>query len=380
MITTGVTGRDWRASITEWGAIEPWDGSPPLDWYVAADDRWHVPSQEPTVRQRRVDGTPVVETRLRVPHGDVVQTVYSCADAGGVTVIEVVNESTLPVAVAFDRSDVLTERPTAPVPVQGITLPEEAFVLPLGHRARLRVGIVHGPQRSGTLPAALPNAAQVVSGWSTLVGRASRFVLPDSDAALVERVTAERCELLLGGPPAIDHDPIAFAIGVGELVRMGERAEPWIPDLVAAVERIGPHPGWAGDAALSAVGRCLSEAGELRALRDLERIVAGRSASTRPDPAPDGVCGVAWLESLVAGGGVLFPDAIPRRWWGESFEAHGVPTGPASTVSLAVRWHGERPAILWEQSEPPIELSAPVAAPGWSTASSSGEALWPAPR
>ena len=65
-----------------------------LNWFVAADDRWHVPAVEPTVRQQRLAGTPVTETRVRVPHGDVVHTVYSCADAGGVTVIEVVNEST----------------------------------------------------------------------------------------------------------------------------------------------------------------------------------------------------------------------------------------------------------------------------------------------
>ncbi|HZB42412.1 MAG TPA: hypothetical protein VE487_15675, partial [Ilumatobacter sp.] len=116
-VTTGVVGRRWRASVTTWGAIEPWDGSPPLDWYVAADDRWHVPRHEPAVRQARVDGTPVTETRVRVPGGDVVQTVYSCADAGGVTVIEVVNESSLPVAIAFDRRNVLTERPITDVPI-----------------------------------------------------------------------------------------------------------------------------------------------------------------------------------------------------------------------------------------------------------------------
>src|SRR5690606_32379273 len=110
-ITTGVTGGPWRASVTAWGAIDPWDGSRRLDWYVAAEDRWHVPRAESTVRQRRVDGTAVVETRLRVPNGDVVQRSWSVPDAGGITVIEVENESPLPVAVAFDRRDVLTERP-----------------------------------------------------------------------------------------------------------------------------------------------------------------------------------------------------------------------------------------------------------------------------
>ena len=80
MSTTGVAGGSWRADVTPWGAIEPWDGSPSLDWYVAADDRWHVPSREPAVRQVRLSGTAVVETRVRVPTGDAVQRVFSIAD------------------------------------------------------------------------------------------------------------------------------------------------------------------------------------------------------------------------------------------------------------------------------------------------------------
>ena len=151
-VTTGVVGQRWRASITPWGAVAPWDGSPPLDWYVAADDRWHVPRDESAVRQLRVDGTQVTETRVRVP---VVQTVYSCADAGGIVVVEVVNESSLPVAIAFDRRDVLTERPIADVPIEGITLPAGSFVVPLGHRARIRIGLAHQRSAGGALHAAL---------------------------------------------------------------------------------------------------------------------------------------------------------------------------------------------------------------------------------
>jgi hypothetical protein len=56
-----------------------------------------------------------------------------------------------------------------------------------------------------------------------------------------------------------------------------------------------------------------------------------------------------------------------------------VPTGPSSTVSLAVRWHGARPALLWAQHGAPVELVSPVVAPDWSSGAVSGEALWPAP-
>jgi hypothetical protein len=292
-ITTGITGSDWRASITPWGAIEPWDDTPGLDWYVAADDRWHVPSDEPSVRQARLDGTPVTETRVRVPNGDVVQRVVSVPDHGGVTVIEVENESTMPVAVAFDRRDVLTERPIADVPIEGIELPVGSFVMPLGHRATLRIAIAHGAQRDGALPPT-PTPRQVANGWLTLTERASRFVLPDGErgAALAERVTALRCELALGAVPDSDDDPVGFSIALGELVRMGERADPWLEQLVVAVERIGPTRSWVAEAALVATDRVLAATGEDRARRDLARSVSSRKPSTRPETPPDGVAAI----------------------------------------------------------------------------------------
>jgi hypothetical protein len=379
VITTGITGSSWRASITPWGAINPWDGTP-LNWFVAADDRWHVPEQEAAVRQHRVDGTPVTETRVRVPNGDVVQRIYSVVDGGGITVVEVENESTLPVAVAFDRRDVLTERPIVEVPIEGIELPPTAFVLPLGHRASLRIGVPHGTA-TGRLPAALPTSTQVARGWTTLIERASRFVLPDGERgrALVDRLTAERSELALGAVPHADDDPVGYCLALGELVRMGERAEHWLPELVDAVSAVGPVAGWDTDVALAAADRVLAVAGEGRARRDLARIVATRPASEFPGEVPDGLRAIPWLERLMASGGDLLPTGLPSSWLGQSLEVYGVPTGPTSTVSFAVRWHGERPAVLWEQQGDALELSASVLAPEWRTVERSGEALWPAP-
>jgi hypothetical protein len=390
MITTGVTGGTWRASITPWGAIEVWGARhemATLDWFVAADDRWHVPSEEATVRQRRVDGTPVVETRLRVPRGDVVQQVYSCADSGGVTVIEVTNESTLPVAIAFSHRRVMTERPIVDVPIEGIELSPMAFVMPLGHRATVRIGVPHDGACERPLPTGLPSAIQVVRGWSTLTDRASRVLLPEGDvgAALAERIVAERCELALGAVPSAADQPESFALALHELVRIGERADPWLPQLVVAVEAIGRrHAGWAGDVALDAAGRTLALSGEQRAARDLERIVARREAGrARPRPPvlpPDGPMVIAWLESRLLRGGQLFAHGMPSEWFGQPIEARGLPAGRTpTTVAFAVRWHGERPAVLWEQTGDPVTLTAPACAPGWSVATTSGEALWPAP-
>lgn len=380
MITTGVTGSRWRASISPWGALTPWDGQP-LNWFVAADDRWHVPSEEVAVRQRRIEGTPVTETRVRVPNGDVVQRVYSVVDGGGITVIEVENESTLPVAIAFDRRDVLTERPIVDIPIEGIDLPPTACVLPLGHRATTRIGVPHRAPGDGRLPAGLPTASQVVRGWTVLVGRASRFVLPDGErgSALVETITAERCELALGAVPHAGDDPVAYCLALGELIRMGERPEHWLPELVHAVAAAGPVPGWDADVALAAADRVLAAAGEPRARRDLARITERRAPSPLPDGVPAGLRAVAWLERLMATGGELLPTGLPSAWLGQPIEVYGVPTLAASTVSFAIRWHGARPAVLWEQSGDPVELSCPVLAPDWHATSPAGEALWPEP-
>lgn len=392
MITTGVTGNPWRASITPWGAIHPWDegegpAARPLDWYVAAEDRWHVPSQEPTVRQRRIDGTAVVETRVRVPTGDVVQRIASVADGPGYTVVEVENDSTLPVAVAFDRRDVRTERPVSELPAVppaelGLELPSEAFVVPIGHRAVARVAIAHDGSGAGQIPP-LPTAQQVARGWTALTERASRMILPGGDAGegLALEVTAQRCELALGSMAHAADDPAAFAVGLGELVRMGEQPSEWLPELAHAVELMASRQGWEIDAALEAADRVLAAAGERRAQRDLARIIERRGAvaEARPTDRPDGVMAIVWAEQRLAHGGALLPEGMPPTWLGVNFEVYGVPVGSSSTVSYAIRWHGERPAVLWEVTGDPVELTSPALDPAWRTSVTSGEALWPPP-
>jgi hypothetical protein len=44
-------------------------------------------------------------------------------------------------------------------------------------------------------------------------------------------------------------------------------------------------------------------------------------------------------------------------------------------VSYALRWHGERPALLWECERPGVRLTAPGLDPSWSTTDQTGEAL-----
>ena len=389
----GVTGAPGRALVTPWGDVTALGAREPstVSWYVAAEDRWHQPAQEPAVRQRRLDGTPVVETRVRIPDGDAVQRVWSVPELGGLTVIEVENDSPLPFAVAFAGPRLLTERPPADVPIHGLDLPEGSIVLPVGHRSSIRVAVPHDPSRIATwaLPTLAP-ALAVVRGWSTIVHRASRVVLPDD--GLADALTAARCDLLLEGPVGAD-DAVGFLLDVAELARLGDDADAWMPEIVEPVAGIARSDGPGVDDALAACERLAVSADDGRAAGDIAALRARRARDGRVPTDPGAHLSsfsevrrgasvgrfVVDVERRIATGGRLLPAGIPRRWLGANFEVHGIPTAVRSTVSFAVRWHGERPAVLWEQQGDVQLLTAPGIDPDWATDQVSGEALWAPP-
>jgi len=391
----GVTGQQSRASVAPWGDVTlhlaPGDGST-LRWFVAADDRWHVPEEEVTVRQSRIEGTPVMETRLRIPDGDAVQRVWSVADSGGLTVVEVENDSPLPFAVAFAGAQIVTERPPADIPIQGIDLPLGAVVMPVGHHATIRVVLPHG---GATVPPAqlpsLPSPSAVANGWLAVVQRASRLELPDE--GLVEAITAARCDLLLGGPVDQGDDVVGFLLDVAELGRLGDGAEIWMSEIADPIASIARTTGPDAEAALQSCERLALAADDHRAAKDIARLLARRERDGivhDPDRAQLTSFSevrrgrsvgrfVSNIERRICDGGVLLPSGLPSRWLGTNLEVHRIPTGPRSTVSFAIRWHGERPAVLWEQQGDPLRLSAPSIDSDWSSDDQTGEELWASP-
>jgi len=113
---SNLTTRNWtmvgnvhsprEAVVDPRGLVSPWHDSWSLDWWVGAEDRWHVPADEANVRQALVGDSPVVETRMRVPGGDVIHRAYAvqatAADGGGeLVVVEIENDSAVPVALAL---------------------------------------------------------------------------------------------------------------------------------------------------------------------------------------------------------------------------------------------------------------------------------------
>ena len=69
---------------------------------------------------------------------------------------------------------------------------------------------------------------------------------------------------------------------------------------------------------------------------------------------------------------------LPDEWLGHGLEVHDAPTH-VGRLSYAVRWHGDRPALLWELQPHDdihaVRLTAPGLDPSWSAGELSGDAL-----
>jgi hypothetical protein len=77
--------------------------------------------------------------------------------------------------------------------------------------------------------------------------------------------------------------------------------------------------------------------------------------------------------------GLVLCSMLPDAWAGQGIEVHDAPTH-YGTTSFAVRWHGDRPALLWEvEGDGPMRITAPGLDPAWSTTERRGEALLSSP-
>ena len=352
-----------------------------LNWWIAADDRWHTPPDEPTCRQSRLEGTPVVETAIRVPSGDVVHRVYAVVDQGGLIVVEVENQSTLPIAVAFDRHDLLTSRPPTAMAIQGIELAEGSIVVPIGKGSTIRVALGQG---TGSLPSTVPSADAVMRGWLGVIDRSPHLVLPDDAVRL--SVLRDRSDLLLADLPT-RADPVAFLLAVSERVRCGQSAVPFVDDVVVAAVAVAKRSKktavLAAAAALARASEILRHADQSQAADDVDRMRAKLALSPSLLPSPNEslpyrlartLDGVASIQN---GELVLLADPVPSAWFGQPLEVHHAPLTDGS-VSFAVRWHGDRPALLWETTHTGV-VRCPGLDPAWRSTGLKGEALLAAP-
>jgi hypothetical protein len=145
---------------------------------------------------------------------------------------------------------------------------------------------------------------------------------------------------------------------------------------------------WFEQYAILSAGMLLYRAGETRGQQDVAQSWSRLlGANTEVDVIRDGLAAlsgvrqIAWIESqLVAqrrdGAIDVCPRGIDPAWLGVNFECHRLVASPEHLISYAVRWHGEKPALLWEIDGPTGARVAASAIDGaFSSAEMRGETL-----
>ncbi len=130
----GTVASPRRAIVDERGMVTATPSGWSLDWWIGADDRWHLPGSEASVRQHLVGDAPVVETAMHIPGGDALHRAYAIHDGDGdpggdgreLVVVEIENLSPVPFAVALA---VRPWNPLGPAPVDTVELDGTTLVV-----------------------------------------------------------------------------------------------------------------------------------------------------------------------------------------------------------------------------------------------------------
>ena len=230
---------------------------------------------------------------------------------------------------------------------------EVVIMYPLAHAARMRIALALGDEWPDAVALAeLPSADDAARGWLALLDRATRVVLPDQ--RLMDRVMLSRSQVLLnadGGPVEVaaledwgfDSEAEYAWHGLRLMDRRKARRRPVATEVAPSIET--------PEGALLVVPSWPSAPSEFL---------------------------VALRQGLVCDtdDGVALLSVFPSEWYGQPVEVHAAPTRHG-LVSFALRWHGSRPALLWEVTGAGEGLV--VTAPGldsqWSSRELSGDAL-----
>lgn len=469
--TLGTIGGTGSARVDGAGRLVASDGTWSLAWTIGAEDRWHDPAETANVRQSCLGRAPVIETRMRVPGGDIVHRAFALhvagADGGSEwAVVEVENDSAVPVAFAITRGG--TARlvlPRDPSEVRD----DDSMVFTLTHRATIRLLVgIGGEVDTEPTPESLPPLDAVLSGWSTQLDRGSRLVVPND--RFQEAIEVTRAHLLVDASRSVSPSlatvldeyglhgdarsivarlvEYRFDARRGSFGDLASNAS--IVTALARHQQLAPDPDFARTvvdafvagvqqlldavkprrlhrgtvspssdvlAALVAAPAFLTAAGEVdaastvtAALANLETVLETPSTKVSQDPAQvvDEMLSSAsptWTWTNEEGtdrstsesvrfasnarrlmvaerdDGIALIPVVPKGWIGQSVEAHDVGTR-FGTVAFAVRWHGERPALLWEIEGPDPAVPVVVTCgldPDWSSSERSGETLLAAP-
>ena len=261
-----------RVAVDRRGLVAARPGYWSLDWWLRVDDDWIFPSNHGSVRQRLVEGSPVVETVIRAAGGDLVHRAYGVRLDSEYLVVEVENLGSRPVALAWairpydhlgggrvreikvddrqlyvdDQIALICSRvpgrliggtggvdPAALLDSEEATevvtceqgMASAAIIMPLVHGGTARVMIpLDFSEQYQSVPSP-PSGSQVASGWNNHAVNASRFVLPRGQ--LSDLFHASRQSILLastggdivpspGGPPHTAKDEAEVLVALVE--------------------------------------------------------------------------------------------------------------------------------------------------------------------
>lgn len=204
------------------------------------------------------------------------------------------------------------------------------------------------------------------------------------------RIGEIRTQLLLNDLSLNDTGDVSPHLVI-ERMRLGETRDEWDIDVsrvaedVVTSQRRRSQVSWDTPWLLTNIATVARRLGDELLADDVAAAMlrfADRDIEDVPSVSPDQTTSIAWAEStlvrpsLAGGQCTLFPGGIPRAWWGQSFEWHRIAADTTRTVSAAVRWHGARPALLWETSGPAgLVIDSAAAEPSWHTTLPSGETL-----
>jgi hypothetical protein len=327
-LATGVTALVDAAGAVHRGALA-------LEWCIRSGTDWLEPGTGGTTRQSRPTPAPVVHTAMRIPGGDAIERVCAVGDREGAPiVVDVDNDSPQAIAVAFvvrapgvvtttDGGVLVDGKPVlAWARRPGAVEEGNRFVYPVPHRTTVRVVLVDPDFEFPGDVRALADADAVARAWDRMLDRGMRTELPEP---LQSEIDAARADLLLA-PPSADTFVALEAWGFDEDAiemwgRLGMRAR--------RAARRGSASGLLGE----------TRAALVREQGDTIELLPGFR--------------VAWL--------------------GQHLAAHDIPLREGS-CSFAVRWHGSRPALLWDVP-PGSTVRAPALDAAWSSREPVGETL-----
>jgi hypothetical protein len=192
--------------------------------------------------------------------------------------------------------------------------------------------------------------------------------------------------VLLDEVPSLVDDPAAAIVMMSEQQRLREPFGLDAAEIASAVARWAkarrrdPQLAWTDAVMLERAAELLDAAAQHRGADDARRLLARRPSAALPVDAPVGTWLGPWLErALVMANGdeIELLAGLPASWFGQSVDAHDVPVG-RDRIGFALRWHGARPALLWECCAPRRLVCTRLDA-SWATDQARGEALLQAP-